>query len=360
MIKVYEPDLTGNESKYLQECISSTWISSRGAYIDKFEKDFTNFTGTTSTTVSSGTTALHLALWALGITVGDEVLVPTLTYVASANAISFVGAKPIFVDSNEKTWQIEVNSLAEKLTPKTKAVIVVHLYGHACDLSAISSFCKNNNLLLIEDCAEALGTTYGANHVGQFCDASTYSFFGNKTITTGEGGMVCSNKGGVIELAKKLKNQGVSKTEEYWHDIQGHNFRMTNVQAAIGCAQIERIDNILKKKRGMYKTYKEELSGLPVIFQNEYTESESSCWMTSILTETGEYRDQLRRYLAEKNIETRPLFKPLHTLPFFYDEKNNLPVATDLSARGINLPSGTVNSERNLEIVIAAIKSFYQ
>jgi len=359
MIRVYDPDLTGNESKYLQECISSTWISSRGAYIEKFEQGFTDFTGTKSTTASNGTTALHLALWSLGITIGDEVLVPTLTYVASANAISYVGAKPIFVDSNEKTWQIEVTSLEEKLTPKTKAVLVVHLYGHACDLSAISNFCKSNNLFLIEDCAEALGTTYLGNHVGQFSDVSTYSFFGNKTITTGEGGMVCSNNQQIIELARRLKNQGVSKTEEYWHDIQGHNFRMTNMQAAIGCAQLERIHTILVKKRKIHKTYMEELSKLPITFQSEYPNSVSSCWMTSILVESNEYRNALREHLRQKNIETRPLFKPLHTLPFFNSGKSIFPVAIELSARGMNLPSGTINSENNLEIVINAIKSFY-
>ena len=249
MIPVYRPDLSGNEKKYLNECIDSSWISSKGEFIEKFEKYFCKFTNIKyATTVSNGTVAIHLALKVLNIKNNDEVIVPTFTYIASVNPIIEVGAKPVFVDSNINDWQINVNDIETKITENTKAIIVPHLYGQSAQMDEILKIANKYNLYIIEDCAEALGTLYKNKHVGNFGDIATFSFFGNKTITCGEGGMIASNKKELIDLSKNLKNQGISEHKQYWHIRLGYNYRMTNMQAAVGLAQIERINEIILKK----------------------------------------------------------------------------------------------------------------
>jgi len=211
-VPIYKPDLTGNEMKYVSECINSSWISSRGKFVSEFEKSFSNAVKVEhATSVCNGTVALHLALVALGIGPGDEVIVPTLTYIASVNAIVYCGAKPIFVDSSSETWQIDPDSVIDKITPNTKAIMAVHLYGQACDMDALLNIAKKHKLFLVEDCAEAFGTYYKNKHVGTFGNISTFSFFGNKTITTGEGGMVVSNDKTLIERARHFKGQGLAE-----------------------------------------------------------------------------------------------------------------------------------------------------
>jgi perosamine synthetase len=357
-IPVYEPVLNGNEKKYVLQCLESTWISSKGEYISRFEGEFSSYLGIDySTSVSNGTVALHLALLALGIGDGDEVITPTLTYIASVNAIEYVGASPVFVDSDDGTWNIDPNKIVEKITSKTKAIMVVHLYGNPCAMNEIQKICKKYDLYLIEDAAEAFGSQYKGQYTGTFGDVSTFSFFGNKTITTGEGGMVVSSNKLIIEKVAHLKNQGVVPDKEYWHDVVGFNYRMTNICAAIGVAQLENVDKLLKKKRSIAKWYQEELEGKGVRFQYENSQTVNSFWMVTILLEDGSERENLRDFLKTKGVETRPIFFPVHKMPVFFC-KSNFPVAESLSKRGINLPSSPSLEQKDVKFICSAIIKF--
>ena len=339
VIPVYSPILSGNEKKYVNQCMDSSWISSKGEFISRFEEKFTNFLNVRySTSVSNGTVALHLALVTLGIGKDDEVIVPTLTYIASVNAIAYVGAKPVFADSHEKTWNIDHDQILKLITPKTKAIMVVHLYGNSCDINSIVKICKERDIFLIEDAAEAFGTKYYNKYVGTFGDVATFSFFGNKTITTGEGGMLVTNNKLLIDKASHLKNQGVSLKKEYWHNVIGFNYRMTNICAAIGLAQLEGAEIVLQKKMQIVSWYKDFLEGVQVRFQDEQEGSVNSYWMVTVLVKNKNTRDRVRLYLKNHNVETRPIFYPAHKMPGFYSQKP-LPVAESISEKGINLPS---------------------
>ena len=338
-IPVYEPYLIGNEKKYVNQCLDSNWISSKGEFINKFETKFASYIKVEhATTVSNGTVALHLALMALSIKKDDEVILPTLSYIASANAVKYVGAKPIFVDSEKDSWNIDPKKIEARITSKTKAIMAVHLYGAICNMEELKKICVRNNLYLIEDVAEGFGTKYNNKYAGTFGDVSTFSFYGNKTITTGEGGMVVSNNKKVIEKVKYLKNQAVSNTKEYWHDDVGYNYRMTNICAAIGLAQLENADLIIKKKIQISSWYKQFLKDSNINFQKESTNSLHSFWMISIIVDNKKLRDEIRLKLKNNNIETRPLFPPMHSLPMYLDD-NSHQIAESLSERGINLPS---------------------
>jgi perosamine synthetase len=291
-----------------------------------------------ATSVTNGTVAIHLALKALNIGEGDEVIVPTFTYVASVNSIVQAGAKPVFVDSIERTLQIDPDDVARKITARTKAIMAVHLYGFACDMTRLLEICSDNKLFLIEDCAEALGTYFKNQHVGTFGDIGTFSFFGNKTITTGEGGMLVFKNAALWQKAAHLKNQGVSKDIEYWHDVLAYNYRMTNICSAIGLAQLEKADEFLAKKRKIAEYYQQELQGLPLRFHEEEPNIKHSFWMCTIILNSGNDRDPLRKYLKGRGIETRPLFPPCHKLPHLLTNEV-FAVAESISARGINLPS---------------------
>jgi len=337
---VYQPSLSGNEKKYVLDCIESTWISSNGKYISAFEHSFSNYVNCKyATTVSNGTVALHLALLALGIGADDEVIVPTLTYIASVNAIAYTSATPVFVDSVRSTWQMDPDDICRKITSKTKAIMVVHLYGHSCEMDVICSIAKQNGLFIIEDCAEAIGSKYKDEHVGVFGDIATFSFFGNKTITTGEGGMVVTNDQTIFDRVVHFKGQGLAKHRQYWHDVKGYNYRMTNICAAIGLAQLEQIDIFLAKKREIANWYKNLISNPDIFFHNEHPDVFHSYWMFSILVKDSEKRDKLRLVLEEAGIETRPLFYPVHTMPMYSQKFQKHPVAESLGWCGINLPS---------------------
>lgn len=358
MIPIYKPDLSGNEKKYLNECVESTWISSKGKFIEKFEDKFCKFTKSPyATTVSNGTVAIHLALKALGIGKDDEVIVPTLTYVASVNPIVQVGARPVFIDSLKTSWQLNPEDLKRKITKKTKAIMVVHLYGQAADMDAIMTLANENNLLVIEDCAEAFGSTYKGKHVGTFGDIGTFSFFGNKTITCGEGGMVISKSEDINARMKHLKNQGVSYEKQYWHDEVAYNYRMTNMQASIGLAQIERAEEFIQRKREIAALYKEYLSNTPIEIHNEQEDTYHSYWMVSILVNSSRDRQNLQDYLMEEGIETRPLFYPVHTMPM-YKEEQCFPIAEDLGSRGLNLPSWPGLKNNEIRYICAKIKEY--
>jgi perosamine synthetase len=356
---VYQPNLNGNEKKYVQECLDSTWISSKGKFINQFEDQFSKFTGIKySIAVSNGTVALHVALLALGIGNNDEVIVPTFTYIASVNAIYYTGAKPIFIDSDPITWQIDTKKIEEKITSKTKAIMAVHIYGHPCEMDELLRIARKHNLFLIEDCAEAIGTFYKGKHAGLFGHISTFSFFGNKAITTGEGGMVCTNDNNLADLCFRIKGQGLAKNQEYFHDIMGYNYRMTNICAAIGCAQLERIDDILINKRRVAQNYIDGLNGLPVENQKEIGDLKNSYWMFTILCNSENERTELRKYLKENGIETRPTFHPIHTMPM-YNSGEKFEVAEDLGSRGINLPSYPDLLETDIKFITDKIKEFY-
>lgn len=360
-IPLYIPNLAGNEKKYVNECLDSTWISSKGKFIKEFEDKFSEFINVKyATAVSNGTTALHLALETLGITTGDEVIVPTFTYIASVSSIIYTGATPVFVDSVEETWQMDPEDIKKKITPKTKAIMVVHLYGQMCDMDAIMKIANDNNLFVIEDCAEAFGSQYKGKYAGTFGNISTFSFYGNKTITTGEGGMVVSNDYYLYDKAYHLKMHGVSTVREYWHDVIGYNYRMTNICAAIGLAQLERAEDILKKKRFIADTYNENLKGLLVVTHKEAKDTVHSYWMYSIMTENVKTREALRKFLSENGIETRPTFYPAHTMPMFTHTYQKFRVAEELAIRGINLPSFPELKKEQVLEVCEKIREFYR
>jgi perosamine synthetase len=356
---VYQPNLVGNEKKYVDECLESTWISSKGVFIKKFEDEFSDFIGLKySASVSNGTVALHVALLALGIRSGDEVIVPTFTYVASVNSIFYTGAKPVFVDSDKQTWQIDPEKIEEKITEKTKAIMVVHLYGHPCALDEIKKIAEKHKLYLVEDCAEAIGTRYKGIHVGSFGEISTFSFFGNKAITTGEGGMLCTNNPEIYDLTLRIKGQGLAKNREYFHDIVGYNYRMTNICAAIGCAQLERVYDILNKKRIVVESYIDQLKHLPIDYHHQSADTFHSYWMFTILVNSENERTELRNHLSKNEIETRPTFHPVHKMPM-YNQNENYPVAEDLGKRGINLPSYPDLNEEDISFITRKIQDFY-
>ena len=357
-IPVYQPSLSGNEKKYVLDCLDSTWISSKGKYISQFESEFSKYVGVKySTTVANGTVAIHLALIALGIGPGDEVIVPTFTYIASVNAISYTGATPVFVDSLKDSWQIDPEDVVRKITPKTKAIMAVHLYGHACDLHALKEICTKYELFLVEDCAEALGSRYHGAHVGTFGDISTFSFFGNKTITTGEGGMVVTNDPTLNDRAIHFKGQGLAKHRQYWHDVIGYNYRMTNICAAIGLAQLEQIEHFLNQKRQIASWYKNKIKNSEITFHAELPDITHSYWMCTILIEDSQKRDVLRDLLLEQGIETRPTFYPVHTMPMYSQKYQKHPVAEYLGWRGINLPSYPGLKEADVEEICKIINS---
>lgn len=359
-IPIYQPDLGGNEKKYVNECLDTSWISSRGRFVNEFESQFTQRIGVEhAASVSNGTVALHLALMALGIGPGDEVIVPTLTYIASANAVAYTGATPVFVDSLRDTWQIDPEDVRRHITPRTRAIMPVHLYGQACDMDVLVAIAREHRLFIVEDCAEAFGTLYKGRHVGTFGDISTFSFFGNKTITTGEGGMVVTNDKTLIERARHLKGQGLAAHREYWHDVVGYNYRMTNIQAAIGLAQLERADEFISKKRVLAERYRSELRDLPVECHAEAADTVHSYWMFSILVEHADQRDALRQHLRQEGIETRPLFYPMHTMPMYAKNYRKHQVAEDLAWRGINLPSWPGMSGQQIDRVCDEIARFY-
>lgn len=359
-IPVYQPSLSGKEKEYVMDCLDSTWISSKGKYIKKFEEQFAaKIDVKHATTVSNGTVAIHLALLALGIGAEDEVIVPTLTYIASVNAISYTGAKPVFVDSLRNTWQIDPEDVRKKITSKTRAIMVVHLYGHPCDMDPIMELAREHNLFVIEDAAEAFGSRYKGKSVGSIGHIATFSFFGNKTITTGEGGMVVTNDQTLFDRAVHFKGQGLAAHRQYWHDVIGYNYRMTNICAAIGLAQLEQADQFIASKRQIAEWYKTGLADLPVEVHGQHGDIFHSYWMVSVLAKDAAQRDALRKHLADAGIETRPLFYPVHTMPMYSTKFQRHPVAEDLGWRGINLPSWPNLSETQVLYITETIVKFF-
>jgi len=359
-IPVYQPAFFGNEKKYVNECLDSTWISGTGKFVTTFEEEFAKKIGTNhAITVSNGTVALHLALLVLDIKENDEVIVPTFTYIASVNAIKYCNASPVFIDSLADTWQLDQEDFRKKITSKTKAIIVPHLYGMACEMNEICKIAKEHNIKIVEDTAEAFGTTYHDKYTGTFGNIATFSFFGNKTITCGEGGMVTTDDEVLAERVRNLKSQGLAKHGEYFHDVIGYNYRMTNITAAIGLAQLERADFIIEKKRQLAKNYHKEFlkQNCDVIFHEDKSgKIFHTYWMCSILFKDAKTREIARTKMKEVGIETRPVFVPAHLMPIYSGKEGDFKVAENLAKRGINLPSWPELTLEDVKFIVSTIK----
>jgi len=266
---------------------------------------------------------------------------------------------PVFVDSVPGTWQIDPDDVERKITSRTKAIMAVHLYGHPCEMDALVAITRKHRLFLIEDCAQAIGSIYKQRHVGGFGDVSTFSFFGNKTLTTGEGGMVVTNDRTIIDRARHFKTQGLAAHREYWHDVVGYNYRMTNICAALGLAQLEQLPGFIERKRRLAAQYRTGLRGAPVTVHAESADVVHSYWMVTILVDDLVERDALRAHLARSGIETRPVFYPIHTMPMYSQRYQRNPVAEDLAWRGINLPSFPGLTDAQVQEVCGAVQGFY-
>ncbi len=361
MIPVYEPLLGEEELKNVVEAVKSGWISSLGKFVLEFEEGFASYCGVKhGIAVSNGTTALHLALSSIGVGPGDEVIVPTLTFVATANAVRYTGADVVFADSETSTWNVDPKSIEQKITSKTKAIIVVHLYGHPVDMDPVLELGRKHGVYVIEDAAEAHGAEYNGKRVGGIGDIGCFSFYGNKIITTGEGGMLVTNDDMIAKRARLLRDHGMSPVKRYWFPEVGFNYRITNLQAAVGVAQLRKIEEIIRIKREIAAEYNHLLGGIEGIrLPPEEGWSKNVYWMYSILVESPYKisRDELMKELAESGIDSRPFFYPIHTMPPYF-KGETYPVAERLSACGINLPSSPKLSKDDIRKVVGVIKRY--
>lgn len=359
---VAQPVFEGNELRYVTDAVLSGWVSSAGSYITRFENEFAKFCKTKyAVACSNGTTALHLALLALGIGPGDEVIVPSLTFIATANAVRYVGATPVLVDVEPEYWQIDPASIEAAITKKTKAIIPVHLYGHPAKMDVIKKIAKKHKIFIIEDAAEAIGAEVYKQKVGSWGDLGIFSFYGNKIITTGEGGMVTTNNKKLAESLRVLRDHGMAKNRRYYHEVLGYNYRMTNIQAALGLAQLERIEQILKKKIKIADWYNQNLQNIPALsLQKEASWAKNVYWMFCILVDEkklGFSRDTLIAKLKEVGVDTRPFFIPIHSQPIYGEHRAlPLPHSHHLGKIGINLPSSVSLTQNDIAVIAKKIK----
>ena len=343
------------ETELVNECIRSTWVSSQGKFIEAFEKGMQEFTGAKhAIAVTNGTVAIHLAMLALDIQEGDEIITTNFTYVASSNSILYVKAKPVFVDIDIETWNIDVSKIEGKINPKTKAILYTNIYGNPADYKNLKRIAEKHGLYLVEDAAESFGASFEGKMSGTLGDISTFSFFGNKTITTGEGGMVLTSNDFLAKKIRQLKNQGNSSTVRYYHDILGYNYRMTNIQAAIGVAQLKKAKQILKLKRQIDTYYRSSLNDL-LDFQKIENEVESSFWMCSVLFSSIKQKDRIVSALNNQEIEATPFFTLRDELPC-YERVDNCPNSKKIAKLGINLPSFPGLLESELDRIIKIIR----
>ncbi|HEY9652411.1 MAG TPA: DegT/DnrJ/EryC1/StrS family aminotransferase [Coleofasciculaceae cyanobacterium] len=342
-IPISQPSITQLETEYVTDVLNSGWISSIGKYITMFEERFAEYCGTKyALTTSSGTTALHLALITYGIKAGDEVIVPDLTFIATANAVAYTGAKPVFVDIEEDTLCIDPAKIEQAITQNTKAIIPVHLYGHPANMIEINRLAQKYGLYVIEDAAEAHGAEIHGQKTGSLGHCGTFSFYGNKIMTCGEGGMLTTNDELFYLKAKYLRDHAMSSSKRYWHDEIGYNYRMTNLQAALGLAQLERIDKFIDKKKEIFSLYQKNLSGIPGLKLNFTANWASNVyWLVCLEIEgfTETERASLMEGLKLKGIETRAYFYPMSDMPMYNNQATHTPITHKVYQRGINLPS---------------------
>ncbi len=340
-IQVSRPDLSHDEFRTVLEAFISSWISSKGPYVEKFERDFSEYVGAShGIAVTNGTVALHLALMALGIGPGDEVIVPDLTFAATINAVLYCGATPVIVDVDSDTWTMTREIVAAACTNRTKAIIPVHLYGRPAEIGPIVEFARDRGIAVVEDCAEAPGARYGGKMVGQHGDIGCFSFYANKIVTTGEGGMCLTASPELASSLRCMRDHGMTPGRSYWHERVGYNYRLTNLQAAIGHAQMWRIEAVLERNRQIQELYRRALGGLPGVRFPEPMprEYEPVVWLASVLV-PAQHRDKIIEAAQNARIEMRPFFHPLSVLPPYASYAVRCPNSAELSASGINLPT---------------------
>lgn len=364
-LPVAAPDLGGNEERYVVDAIRSTWISSTGRYVDRFEREFAEFTGARAAIpVANGTVAIHLALVALDVRPGDEVIVPSLTYVATANAVRYVNAEPVFVDVDPSTWTIDPAAVEAAITPRTSGVIPVHLYGHPADMDSINAIATRHGLWVVEDAAEAHGARYKDRPVGGLGSIGTFSFYGNKIITSGEGGAVTVNDPELERRLRLYRGQGMDPERRYFFPVVGYNYRLTNVACAILCAQLERYEELAAARRRVFDWYSERLNGIPGVgLQPSAPWARLASWLYSVTidpTKFGRTRDDVAEHLSAAGIETRPFFLPVHQLPPYASSggrHQDLPVTDFLARSGLNLPTSTQLTPMDIERVADAFRN---
>ena len=358
-IRVAQPVLAGNERRYVLDCLDSNWISSNGKYIAAFEEAFARFCGVPhAVAVSSGTAALHLALIASGVSPGDEVIVPTLTYVATANAVRYCGATPVLVDVARDTKNIDPVAIERAITKRTRVIIPVHLYGHPADMPVITDIARRNGLVVVEDAAEAHGAAVQGRRAGALGSCAAFSFFGNKIVTTGEGGMVTTSDSALAERLRLYRGQGMDPARRYWFPVVGFNYRMTNLQAAIGLGQMETIERALAARRRLAGWYDEALSSMADVERPRLVgDITHAYWMYTIWLRRGgaRTRDAIMDIMDRRGVETRPAFYPLHTLPPYRLEAT-FPVADRWAARGISLPTHEAMTRADVDRVVEALR----
>lgn len=370
-ISVCSPMLCGNELKYVTDAVNTAWISGNGSYVERFEKAFAEYCGVKhGIAVCNGTAAIHLALVALGISEGDEVIIPSFTMIATAFAICYIGAVPIFVDVDSETWNIDVTKIEEKITEKTKAIIPVHIFGNPCKMDEIKKIADKYSLFVVEDAAEAHGMKYKKKEAGSFSDISAFSFFANKNITTGEGGMCVTNNDAYADLCRYYKNMcfPISGVRNYSHNNIGFNYRMSNIHAAIGLAQVENADFLVNQRIEHHLLYKKLLENCPgIIFQKDETDGINVGWMNAIIVDSkmyGHTRDELINYLRDNGVETRLLFKGMHRQKSLKDYGcdclGNYWATDRLSENGLYLPSGSNLLTEQIEYIAELIKEFHK
>jgi perosamine synthetase len=364
IIPVCEPTLGGNEMKYVQQAIETNWISSAGSFIRDFEASFAEACGTRyGIACANGTVAMHLAMATLGLEPGDEVILPAFTMIATINAVEYCGATPMLVDSEADYWQMDVQQVADKITPRTKAIVPVHIYGHPVDMDPLMELARRHGITVIEDSAEAHGAEYKGRRCGSLGDAAGFSFYGNKIITTGEGGMITTNDHEIAKLAWNLRDHAFSSERHFWHKFVGFNYRMTNLQAAVGLAQVEQMEGFVADRRRNAAEYTGRLRDIPGITTPPEAEwAKNVYWMYGILVDEARYgmnRDQLRRALADHGIETRTFFIPMHCQPVYWQafKGQRYPVSEQLCRDGFYLPSASSLPLEELKYVTDVIRT---
>jgi perosamine synthetase len=363
-LPVAAPDLSGREAEYVADAIASSWISSTGPYVERFEREFAAWCGSrTAVTAANGTVALHLALLAHGVGPADEVIVPSLTYIATANAVRYAGAEPVFVDVDKATWCVDPAAVEAAITPRTRGIVAVHLYGHPADMDALNHIAARHGLWVIEDAAEAHGARYKGRRVGTLSSIATWSFYGNKILTSGEGGALTLDDPELERRIRLFRGQGMDPERRYFFTVVGYNYRLTNVACALLCAQLERVDEIIEWRRRLFADYASALVGVAGIgFQPNAEWAEPAPWLFCITVDAAEYgrsRDDLMALLADEGVETRPFFVPIHQLPPYEAARGaqqSLPVTDRIATGGINLPTSPMISSTDVARIADVIR----
>lgn len=359
MIPVSEPLITEKEIDLVLDCLKTGWISSAGKYIDEFEEKWAKYCGMKhGIAVCNGSVALQIAIDLLGLNPGDEVIMPAFTIISCAQAIIYSKGIPVLIDSNSENWQMDISQIEKKITQRTKAIMVVHIYGHPADMDPISNLADKYNLTIIEDAAEAHGAEYKGKKCGGIGDISVFSFYANKLITTGEGGMVLTKSDEHAEKAKSLRNLCFQKSRRFYHENMGYNFRITNMQAALGVGQLGRFDNIINRKREIAEIYNKKLKDIKkIILPKEEIWAKNIYWVYGILIDekTGMNAKEFASILASKDIETRPFFLGMHEQPVFQQmglfKGESYPVAEKLARQGLYLPSGLTIKDSEIDYI---------